>query len=59
MLFFFLRANIDVISTATKLGINEVPVANYHPDIEGTQLNYEVVNDMIIKIRENTEVKGD
>ena len=49
--FVFLGANIDAISTAAKFGIDEDRAANYNADSEGTQLNYEVVSDLIVELR--------
>lgn len=57
--FVFLGANIDAISTAAKFGIEEDRAANYNPDGEGTQLNYDVVSDMIVEMRVNKEVSAD
>lgn len=57
--FVFLGANIDAIATASKFGINEDRAANYHPDGEGTKLNYDVVSDMIVEMRADREVKAD
>lgn len=57
--FVFLGANIDAIGTAAKFGINEDRAANYHPDGEGTQLNYDVVSDMIVEMRASKEVRAD
>ena len=49
--FVFLGANIDAISTAAKFGIEEDRAANYNPDSQGTQLNYEAVSEMIVEFR--------
>ena len=57
--FVFLGANIDAISTAAKFGIEEDRAANYNPDGEGTQLNYDVVSDLIVEMRANREVGAD
>lgn len=49
--FIFLGANIDAVETASRFGIAEDRAANYHADSEGTQLNYNVVSDVISDIR--------
>lgn len=49
--FIFLGANIDAVSTAESYGINSDRAANYHPDGEGTKLNYEVVSNAICHLR--------
>ncbi|MCF6464883.1 vWA domain-containing protein [Clostridium sp. Cult2] len=54
--FIFLGANIDAISTAQKVGINEDRAANYHADSEGTKLNYEVVCEIINDLRANKSI---
>lgn len=54
--FVFLGANIDAISTAAKFGIEEDRAANYNPDSKGTQLNYDVVSEMIVELRSENKV---
>lgn len=49
--FMFLGANMDAISTAKQFGIDEDFAVDYHADPIGTQLNYEAVNEAVIKIR--------
>ncbi|KAA9023937.1 vWA domain-containing protein [Niallia endozanthoxylica] len=49
--FLFLGANIDAISTAETYGINEEFAVNYHADEEGTQLNFEAVNEAVMDLR--------
>jgi len=39
--FIFLGANIDAVQTAANFGICKERAVNYHPDTEGTQLNYD------------------
>lgn len=39
--FIFLGANIDAVQTAANFGIRKERAVNYHPDTEGTQLNYD------------------
>ena len=57
--FIFLGANIDAIATAAKFGIEEDRAANYNPDGEGTQLNYQVVSDLIVELRAERAVSSD
>lgn len=54
--FVFLGANIDAISTAARFGIEEDRAANYNADSRGTQLNYEAVSEMIVKLRTENKV---
>lgn len=54
--FVFLGANIDAVETAASFGIGEDSAANYHADSEGTQLNYEVVSDLIVEMRSQRKV---
>ena len=54
--FVFLGANIDAIETAASFGIGEDRAANYKADSQGTELNYEVVSDLIVEMRVDKEV---
>jgi uncharacterized protein YegL len=54
--FMFLGANIDAISTAKQFGIDEDFAVDYHADHIGTQLNYEAVNEAVIKIRSGKKI---
>ncbi len=56
--FVFLGANIDAVSTASKLGIKEDRATNYKADSEGVQLNYNVVSDLIVQVRSSKEVSN-
>ncbi len=49
--FLFLGANIDAIATAARFGIGEDFAVEYHADHEGTQLNYEAVNEAVVNLR--------
>ena len=49
--FLFLGANIDVVDTAARLGIDADRAANFHCDAQGTQLNYEAVSDAVSAMR--------
>lgn len=54
--FMFLGANIDAISTAEKFGIDEDFAVDYHADQLGTQLNYEAVNEVVLKLRSGKKI---
>lgn len=49
--FLFLGANIDAAAEAGKFGIDESMAANYHCDKVGTALNYEVMSEVISRVR--------
>lgn len=57
--FLFLGANIDAVETAKHFGINEDRAVNYHCDSQGTQLNYEVLNDAIFAVRRSAPLSAD
>ena len=54
--FIFLGANIDAVSVARDMGINEDRAATYHADGKGTELNYQIVSEAIINMRTNKNV---
>ncbi|WHY03296.1 hypothetical protein [Neobacillus sp. DY30] len=54
--FMFLGANIDAISTAAKFGIDEDFAVEYHADKEGTQLNYQVLNEAVMNFRKEKKL---
>lgn len=54
--FLFLGANIDAISTAARFGIDEDFAVDYHADQEGTQLNYEAVNEAVVNLRNGRKI---
>ena len=54
--FIFLGANIDAISTAAKFGINEDFAVEYHADKEGTQLNYQALNEAVTSFRQGEKI---
>jgi uncharacterized protein YegL len=54
--FMFLGANIDAISTAEQFGIDEDFAVDYHADSMGTQLNYEIVSEAVMKIRSGKKI---
>ena len=51
--FLFLGANIDSVETAARFGIAGDRAVNYHPDREGTRLNYETISDAVGCVRRN------
>ena len=57
--FLFLGANIDAVETARGFGISEDRAVNYHSDNEGTQLDYEVLNDAISAVRSSAPLGAD
>ena len=57
--FLFLGANIDAVETARHFGISEDRAVNYHSDSEGTQLNYEVLNEAICAVRCSAPLSAD
>jgi len=54
--FMFLGANIDAISTAAHFGIDADFAVDYHADNEGTQLNYEVLNEAVMNFRKEKKL---
>ncbi|MGJ7923046.1 vWA domain-containing protein [Neobacillus sp. LXY-4] len=54
--FMFLGANIDAISTAQQFGIDEDFAVDYRADEIGTQLNYEAVNEVVMKFRSGKKI---
>jgi len=54
--FMFFGANIDAVSTAAKFGIEEDFAVDYHADTEGTQLNYEVLNEAVMTFRKEKKI---
>ena len=57
--FMFLGANIDAVNVASYMGIDENRAVNFNCDSEGTDLNYEVLNDAIGVLRECSYVSAD
>ncbi|MBP3951935.1 vWA domain-containing protein [Bacillus suaedae] len=49
--FIFLGANIDAVATAAQFGIEEDFAVDYRADAMGTKLNYESVNEAVVKVR--------
>ncbi len=57
--FLFLGANIDAVETARHFGIDADRAVNYHPDHEGTQLNYEVLSAAVSAVRHSAPLGRD
>lgn len=57
--FLFLGANIDAVETAGQFGIQEDRAANYHADGEGTDLNFEVINQTVSRFRSSEAIDPD
>ena len=57
--FMFLGANIDAVNVASYMGIDESGAVNFNCDSEGTELNYEVLNDAIGVLRKCSYVSAD
>ena len=51
--FMFLGANIDAVETARNFGIGEDRAVSYRSDPEGTRLNYDVIGEAVVHMREN------
>lgn len=49
--FIFLGANIDALATAKTYGISKERAINYHPDTQGTQINYTCISEAISEFR--------
>ncbi|WP_010283649.1 vWA domain-containing protein [Bacillus timonensis] len=54
--FMFLGANIDAVSTAAEFGIDEDFAVDYHADEQGTQLNYQMVSEVVTNIRSGKKI---
>lgn len=54
--FIFLGANIDALDTAARFGIQEEFAVNYHADSEGTQVNYEALNEAVSSVRQGKKM---
>lgn len=49
--FLFLGANIDAVETASTFGITADRAVTYHSDRNGTELNYEVLDNVVSTLR--------
>lgn len=54
--FIFLGANIDAISTAARFGIHKDFAVEYHADNDGTQLNFQVLNEAVTSFRQGKKI---
>lgn len=54
--FIFLGANIDAVATASKFGIQEDYAVNYHADSEGTQVNFQALNEAVTSFRKGQKL---
>ena len=54
--FIFLGADIDAISTAAKFGIQEDFAVEYRADNEGTQLNFQTLNEAVSSFRQGKKI---
>lgn len=57
--FIFLGANIDAVETAGVFGIPASRARTYHPDGEGTALNFRALDEAITCFRQNQAVPRD
>ena len=57
--FLFLGANIDAIETASQFGISKSMAANYNCDSEGTELNFDAINDVLCCVRRDKHISED
>lgn len=57
--FIFMGANIDAVRTASMFGIHSNRSVNYHADEVGTKLNFQVVNDVISKMRVTSKINDE
>ena len=57
--FMFLGANIDAVNVASYMGIDGSRAVNFNCDSEGTELNYEVLNNAIGVLRKCSYVSAD
>jgi uncharacterized protein YegL len=54
--FIFLGANIDAVATASKFGIQEDYAVTYHADSEGTQVNFQALNEAVTSFRKGQKI---
>ena len=53
--FIFLGANIDAPAEGARIGINPDRAVNYRASAKGTEVNYEVLSEVISKTRNNED----
>ena len=54
--FLFLGANIDAVAEADRLGIDADRAVNYECDSVGTEVNYRVLSEAVMKVRNKQEL---
>ena len=57
--FLFLGANIDAVAEAGRLGINADRAVNYECDSVGTEVNYRVLSEAVMKVRKKEALGND
>ena len=57
--FLFLGANIDAAETAESFGIHRDMAVNFNADGEGTQLNYQVLSEVVTNYRAGAMIRED
>ena len=57
--FLFLGANIDAVAEAGRLGIEEDRAVNYECDSIGTEVNYRVLSEAVMKVRKKENLGND
>ena len=57
--FLFLGANIDAAETAESFGLNRDMAVNFNADGEGTQLNYQVLSEVVTNYRAGAAIRED
>ena len=57
--FLFLGANIDAAETAESFGIHRDMAVNFNADGEGTQLNYQVLSEVVTNYRAGAAIRED
>lgn len=54
--FVFLGANIDAVETAAHFGISADRAADYVPDAQGTELNFQAMSEAVASFRETSAI---
>lgn len=57
--FLFLGANIDAVETARRYGIDRDRAVKYRADAKGTQLNYEILSEVVCSVRRSEPLSPD
>ena len=57
--FLFLGANIDAVAEADRLGIDADRAVNYECDSVGTEVNYRVLSEAVMKVRKKEALGND